>query len=103
MAVRDVGCRLVVDEADRLAARDVLVRGGDGERERDVRGHRPLPAGLRRGRRGDHARAHELAEFHRKLKYTKDSRGICYAVLANKTDGFRTTLTFAEVDCGRLP
>lgn len=48
-----------------------------------------------------HATDQELAEFRNKLKYTKDTRGICYAVLANNTHGFRTTFTFAEVDCGR--
>ncbi len=56
---------------------------------------------MRSGEDLANATEQELAEFRHNLKYTKDPRGICYAVLANNTDGFRTTLTFAEVDCWR--
>ena len=43
----------------------------------------------------------EEKSFVSNLLYVKDSKGICYAVLNNKTDGFRNTFTFSSVDCVR--
>ena len=45
------------------------------------------------------ANAEELDVFVSKLVYKKDDNGICYAVLNNHTDGFRSTFTFTNVDC----
>ena len=45
------------------------------------------------------ANAEELDVFVSKLVYKKDDKGICYAVLNNHTEGFRSTFTFTTVDC----
>lgn len=36
------------------------------------------------------------------LTYIKDQKGNCFAVLNNKTDGFRNTFTMAKVNCESL-
>ena len=43
----------------------------------------------------------EEIRFSGNLRYIKDRKDICYAVLNNKTDGHRNTFTFASVDCVR--
>lgn len=44
----------------------------------------------------------ELEVFVNNLAYTKDTHGICYAVLNNHTQGHRSTFTFSTIPCDRV-
>jgi len=59
---------------------------------------------LRRGEGEDiHlANEKEKKQFINNLTYEKDYHGICYAILNNHTADYRSTFTFAVVDCEKV-